>query len=212
MRFDDGEKGPAMKSLLSILAVAAMLLPVPAPAAQTPAPATRAAAAAAAATKAAKTAQILSIVKASPQLKIDRTVPPTSVFDAKNHPYINVLGVPEGQAVGGYLSAEDANYGPAAGGYQAIAVPLESDGSGGVFTQIVFARHGTGKYTYVGYIGSGGHLKVEIKSNALVATLPYYGPKDANCCPSKLIVQTYAIHSGKLKQVAQKMMPTPKPH
>jgi hypothetical protein len=200
-----------MKSLLSILAAAAILSPVAAPAAQTPAPLTKAAAAAAV-EKAAHTAQILAIVKASSQLKIDRTVPPTSVFDAKNHPYVNVLGVPEGQAVGGYLSADEANYGAVAGGYQAIAVPLESDGSGGVFTQILFARLGTAKYTYIGYIGSGGHLRVEIKSNAIVATLPYYGAKDANCCPSKLIVQTYAIHSGKLKQVAQKMTPTPKPH
>ncbi|HEY1680270.1 MAG TPA: hypothetical protein VGF98_01335 [Candidatus Tumulicola sp.] len=196
-----------MQSLLSILAAAAILSPV----AQTPAPLTKAAAAAAV-EKAAHTAQILAIVKASPQLKIDRTVPATSVFDAQNHPYINVLGVPEGQAVGGYLSADEANYGAVAGGYQAIAVPLESDGSGGVFTQILFARLGAAKYTYIGYIGSGGHLRVEIKSNAIVATLPYYGAKDANCCPSKLIVQTYAIHSGKLKQVAQKMMPTPKPH
>jgi hypothetical protein len=189
-----------MKSLLSVVAVAALLLPVPATATQSPAPATKSAAA------------ILAIVKVSPQLKIDRTIPATSVFDAKNHPYITVLGVPDGQAVGGYLSADDANYGAVAGGYRAIAVPLESDGSGGVFTQILFARLGAAKYAYVGYIGSGGHLKVEIKNNAIVATLPYYGPKDANCCPSKLIVQTYAIHSGKLKQVAQKMMPTPKPH
>jgi hypothetical protein len=211
MRFDSGEKGPAMKSLLSVLAAAAILLPVPAAATQSPAPATRAATAAAV-EKAAKTAQILAIVKASAHLEIDRTVPPTSVFDAKTHPYVNVLGVPEGQAVGGYLSAGDANYGTVSGGYQAIAVPLESDGSGGVFTQILFARLGAAKYTYVGYIGSGGHLRVDIKNNAIVATLPYYGPKDANCCPSKLIVQTYAIRSGKLKQVAQKMMPTPKPH
>jgi hypothetical protein len=201
-----------MKLAPVILATVVALAPGVTPAnAGTPAPATGAATAAAV-EKAAKTAQILAIVKASPHLKIDRTVPATSVFDAKTHPYVNVLGVPEGQAVGGYLSADDANYGTVAGGYNAIAVPLESDGSGGVFTQIVFARHGTAKYTYIGYIGSGGHLKVEFKNNAIVATLPYYGPKDANCCPSKLIVQTYAIRSGKLKQVAQKMMPTPKPH
>ena len=205
MRFDTGEKGPAMKLLPVILAAAIVFTPGATPAAQTSAQA-------AAAVKREFSAQILAIVKASPQLKIDRTVPATSVFDAKTHPYVDVLGVPEGQAIGGYLGADEATYGTVSGGFNAIAVPLESDGSGGVFTQILFARRGTAKYTYIGYIGSGGHLKVELKNNGIVATLPYYGPKDANCCPSKLIVQTYAIQSGKLKQVAQKMMPTPKPH
>jgi hypothetical protein len=197
-----------MKILLAFLAALALTLPIAPASAATPSPA----AAAAAAVQKQFAEHVLAIVKASPQLRIDHTVPATSFFDAKNHPYVNVLNVPEGTAVGGYVGADEARYGTVAGGYDAIAVPLESDGSGGVFTQILFARRGTAKYVFVGYIDSGGHLKVEIKNEAIVATLPYYGPKDANCCPSKLIVQTYAIHGGKLKQVAEKTMPTPKPH
>ena len=83
--------------------------------------------------------QIVALVKATPQLKIDRSVPPSSAFDPKSHPYVDVLGAPEGQDIGGYVTSQLAHRGTLTSGYEALAVPLDSGGSGGVFTQIVFA-------------------------------------------------------------------------
>lgn len=157
-------------------------------------------------------AQVIALVKATQKLKIDKTVPTSEGFDAKTQPYINVLGVPEGEAVGGYLESDGAHHGTLSNGYNALAVPLESGGSGGVFTQIVFARHGNAKYAYAGYISSAGHLSVQIKNGTIVATLPYYAERDPNCCPSKMIVQTYTVQGAALHKITDKTIPTPKPH
>jgi hypothetical protein len=193
----------ALIRALPSFVLAAALVPLAAPAATKPTPTP---------TMSPQAAQILALVKATPKLKIDTSVPPSEAFNAKTNPYVNVLGVPEGQAVGGYVLGAEAQRGTLKDGTNVIAVPLESGGSGGVFTQILFARRGAASYAYVGYISSGGHLDVRVKGGNLVATLPYYGANDPNCCPSKMIVQTYAIAGGKLKQIAEKTVPTPKPH
>jgi hypothetical protein len=158
------------------------------------------------------TAQIVALVKTTPQLKIDTSVT-SAEFDPKTHPYVNVRGAAEGEYVGGYLMSEDAHDGRLAGGEQVVAIPLESGGSGGVFTQILFARSGDRAYAYVGAIASGGHLDVRVGDGEIVATLPYYGANDPNCCPSKRIVQAYAVRSGKLVKVSEKTFPmaTPRP-
>ncbi|HEY3674775.1 MAG TPA: hypothetical protein VGK84_02155 [Candidatus Tumulicola sp.] len=175
-------------------------------------PAIAATTAAAAAAAAKFNAQVIALVKATPKLKIDKTVPPSAGFDTKTQPYVNVLGVPEGQAVGGYLESDGAHHGMLTNGYIVLAVPLESGGSGGVFTQIVFARQkGYAKYVYAGYVSSAGHLSVQIKNGTIVATLPYYAERDPNCCPSKMIVQTYAVQGGALHKLSDKTVPTPKP-
>ncbi|MGC2635344.1 MAG: hypothetical protein WA215_14185 [Candidatus Cybelea sp.] len=155
--------------------------------------------------------QIVALVKATPQLKIDRGVPPSSAFDPKSHPYVDVLGAPEGQAIGGYVISELAHQGTLTSGYDVLAVPLDSGGSGGVFTEIVFARRGHVSFAYVGHIDSAGHLAVQVRGGKLVATLPYYAAKDPNCCPSKFIVATYSIRDGKLRRTTQRMIPTPRP-
>jgi hypothetical protein len=155
--------------------------------------------------------QIVALVKATPQLKIDRSVPPSSTFDPKSHPYVDVLGAPEGQAIGGYVISELAHRGTLTSGCDVLAVPLDSGGSGGVFTQIVFARRGHASFAYVGHIDSAGHLAVQLKGGKLVATLPFYAARDPNCCPSKFIAATYSIRDGKLRRTAQRMVPTPKP-
>jgi len=89
-------------------------------------------------------------------------------------------------------------------GTSAIAVPLESEGSGGIFTQLVFARTGDRPYAYAGVIGSGGHLDVRITGGEIVAALPYYGPNDQNCCPSQRIVQGYTVRAGHLVKISEK--------
>jgi hypothetical protein len=156
--------------------------------------------------------QIVALVKSTPRLKIDASVP-SAAFDAKTHPYVNVRGAAEGEYVGGYLMSEDARAGTLAGGEKVVAIPLESGGSGGIFTQILFGRTGDRAYAYVGAIGSGGHLDVRITGGEIVATLPYYGANDPNCCPSKRIVQAYAVHGGKLVKLSEKTFPiaTPRP-
>ncbi|MGB6713749.1 MAG: hypothetical protein WBE30_09000 [Candidatus Cybelea sp.] len=157
-------------------------------------------------------AQIVALVKTAPQLKIDASIA-SAGLDPKTHPYVNVRGVPEGEYVGGYLMGDDANDGKLAGGVKVLAIPLESGGSGGIFTQILFARSGDHPYAYVGAIGSGGHLEVRISDGEIVATLPYYGANDPNCCPSKRIVQAYAVRGGKLVKISEKTFPmaTPRP-
>jgi hypothetical protein len=157
-------------------------------------------------------AQVVTLVKTAPQLKIDTSVA-SGALDSKTHPYVNVRGAPEGQYVGGYLMGDDAHDGTLAGGEKVLAIPLESGGSGGIFTQILFARSGDHAYAYVGAIGSGGHLDVRITNGEIVATLPYYGANDPNCCPSKRIVQAYAVRGGKLVRISEKTFPmaTPRP-
>ncbi len=154
--------------------------------------------------------QIVALVKATPQLKINRNLPPSSAFDPGINPYVDVVGAPEGQAIGGYLAAQSAQRGTLTSGYDVLAVPLDSDGSGGIFTQVIFARRGHA-FAYMGHIDSAGHLGVRIEGGKIVATLPYYAAKDANCCPSKFIVQTYTIRDGKLQRTSQRTIPAPKP-
>ena len=48
--------------------------------------------------------------------------------------------------------AEDAHRGTITNGYDVVAVPLYSGGSGGVFTQIVFARRSNAPLSYVGLL------------------------------------------------------------
>jgi len=155
--------------------------------------------------------QIVALVKATPQLRIDRSVPASSAFDPKTHPYVDIVGAPEGQAIGGYLAPELAHHGTLTSGYDVLAVPLDSGGSGGVFTQIVFARRGHASFAYAGHVDSAGHLSVRVEGGKLVATLPFYAANDPNCCPSKLIVATYTIRDSKLRRTSQRTIPTPKP-
>jgi hypothetical protein len=130
--------------------------------------------------------QIVALVKATPQLKIDRSVPPSSALDPKSHPYVNVLGAPEGQAIGGYVTSELAHQGTLTSGYDVLAVPLDSGGSGGVFTQIVFARRGHVPFVYAGHIDSAGHLGVQVKGGKLIATLALLRGQGSELLPLKI--------------------------
>jgi len=149
--------------------------------------------------------EIVALVGASPQLRIDETLF-SSTGDAKTHPYVNIRNAPEG-TIGGYLVPEGANAGILSDGEFALAVPLESGGSGGVFTQIVFAGKSAKALEYAGYIDSAGHLGVEITGGAIVATLPYYGDDSPNCCPKKYVVQTYMVRGGRLEKLSERFEP-----
>ena len=132
-------------------------------------------------------------------------------FDAKMHPWVAVAGAPEG-VNGGYLDPEDAHAGVLADGTSILAIPLESGGTGGVFTQIVFQRKNGQPFAYVGYLGSEAHLAVTVANGAIVARFPKYSDSDANCCPSKLTIQTYDLAAGKLHKLSETTVPAPKPH
>jgi hypothetical protein len=147
-------------------------------------------------------ATIIALVKASPQLAIDPSVPAPGEWSKKTHPYVRVVGAPEG-TVGGSIDPDFAAIGIMAGGAQVMAIPLESGGSGGVFSQLIFVRpEEDAKPFYAGYITSGGHLAVNVTYHGIVAVSPHYGPNDPNCCPSKYDTTTYAIVGGKLKALS----------
>jgi hypothetical protein len=151
-------------------------------------------------------AQIVALVKATPQLRIDETLFSSSSPDSAMHPYVNVRDAPEG-TIGGYVVAEYAHDGKLADGTYVLAVPLDSGGSGGIFTQIVFAGAGSGSLSYVGYVDSGGHLSVQIEAGVIVSELPYYGDNSPNCCPKKYIVQTYTVRNGRLLKLSERFEP-----
>jgi hypothetical protein len=155
-------------------------------------------------------AQILALVKATPALAIEKGVP-SSAFDPKTHPYVGLARDGLSGDVGGFLLSEGAHDGLLRDGTSVLAVPLDSEGTGGVFTQLIFARSNGGTFRYVGHLSSdGGHVEVRIEHGAIVVTFPYYGPNDPNCCPSTSIVDTYAIRDGKLVKVAEKRSAIPK--
>jgi hypothetical protein len=151
--------------------------------------------------------EIVALVKASPQLRIDETIF-SSAYDAKTHPYIDISSAPEG-TVGGYLVPEGFHDGQLSDGTYVLAVPLDSEGSGGVFTQILFAGHNPGALSYVGFVGSGGHLDVSVRDGVIVADMPYYGDDSPNCCPKQHTVQTYTVRNDTLVKLSEKRAPVP---
>jgi hypothetical protein len=153
-------------------------------------------------------AGIVALIKATPELQIDTSVPEIAGWNAKTHPYVRVKS--EGEGVGGFIDPDFAAVGTLAGGMRALSVPLESGGSGGVFTQIVFAQNDVDSKPYfAGTIQSGGHLAVNVTYNGIVAILPKYGPNDPNCCPSHYAIQTFLIVNKKLKLSSEKTVVKP---
>lgn len=154
-------------------------------------------------------ATIVALVRSTTQLKIDNTVPAPSGWDKATHPYVRVVGAREDLS-GGNIDPDFAALGIMSDGTQVMAVPLESGGSGGVFTQIVFVRSDPySKPYFAGFIDSGGHLAVNVAYHSIVATSPHYGPKDANCCPSSYDIRTYVVAGKQLKLVSAKTAAKP---
>jgi hypothetical protein len=154
------------------------------------------------ATQAPAAPQIVALVKGSAQLRIDETIF-SSGFDAQTHPFVNIRNAPEG-TIGGYLVPEGAHSGTLRDGTYVLAVPLDSGGSGGVFTQILFAGRSAKALAYIGYIDSAGHLSVSVEDGVIVAQLPYYGDDSPNCCPKKYVVRTYAVRGGALIKLSER--------
>jgi hypothetical protein len=116
----------------------------------------------------------------------------------------------DGDQAGGDILPDFAAAGLLEGGTRVIAVPLESGGSGGVFTQILFAQGvDDAEPYYLGAITSGGHLNVNVTYHGIVATYPDYGANDPNCCPSKYAIDTYTIDRHALKRVSSRVVKKP---
>jgi hypothetical protein len=144
---------------------------------------------------------IIALVRATKALAIDATVT-SAGWNLRTHPYVKLNGE-QGQP-GGFIDADRASIGLMEGGMQVMAVPLESGGSGGVFTQIVFAQGIDDRQPYyVGAIESGGHLNVNVTFHGVVAIYPDYGPNDPNCCPSKYAIETYVVAAHRLKLLSR---------
>jgi hypothetical protein len=150
---------------------------------------------------------IVRLIGSTRALVIDRSVPAPGGADPRTHPYVRVAGE-QGFATGS-VDAEFASIGRLAEGTQVMAVPLESGGSGGVFTQLIFAEAIDGAPYYAGYITSGGHLAVNVTYHGIVAISPHYGANDPNCCPSRYDRRTYTIAKRRLVLQSTETVKTP---
>ena len=148
------------------------------------------------------TVDIIALVHHTSALKVDRSVPNIYPRDVKDHPYIAIAHAREG-TIGGFLDTGVARRGKLSDGTKVLILPLDSGGSGGVFTTIVFAQRVGGAPWFSGYVTSGGHLGVVVNKGRIVATMPDYGPKDPNCCPSHYYRETYTLRNGKLALLAR---------
>lgn len=138
-----------------------------------------------------------------PQTRIDaalavahlhRKTIPTSV----QFPYYQ-LGTSETE---GYVDPDTLDYGYLANGADLLIVPLDSGGSGGVFTTALFTKLHATPPQYVGTVGSAdGHLAVYLQGGRIIVQTPVYGPSDANCCPSGQHFVRYTLADGKLKKL-----------
>ncbi|HEX3551503.1 MAG TPA: hypothetical protein VHT53_14050 [Candidatus Elarobacter sp.] len=91
--------------------------------------------------------------------------------------------------VQGYVSADTASRAALANGQPVMLVPLDSGGSGTVFSALVYTVIG-GRTRFVGYIPSpAGHLGVHVVNGRIAVRTPVYGANDPNCCPSAIHVE-----------------------
>lgn len=152
-------------------------------------------------------ASILALIKATSAFRLDRSIAPPGTLDSKTHPYVHF--VKDEHLAGGFPDAQYASIGRMSDGTQVLAVPLFSGGSGGVFTQLIFAQKVDGDPFFVGYLTSEGHLAVNVTYHGIVAILPKYGPSDPNCCPSKFETDVYTIVDRSLKLITQRISTKP---
>ncbi len=152
-------------------------------------------------------ASIVALIKATPGLAFDRTVTAPAGFDPKAQPYVKFTR--SDYELGGFLAADYASIGTMDGGLRVMAVPLDSGGSGGVFTQLIFVQGvNDARPFYAGAISSGGHLGVNVTFHGIVAIYPK-SPLDPNCCPKHFAIETYTIAGHTLKRVATRLVSKP---
>jgi hypothetical protein len=101
----------------------------------------------------------------------------------------------------GYVAYDTLDYGYLANGSDVLIVPLESGGSGGVFSTLLFTA-ARSRPAFVGVLSSpAGHLDVHLQTGKIVVRTPIYGVNDPNCCPSAHKLVRYTLVGGKLKKL-----------
>ena len=103
-----------------------------------------------------------------------------------------------GTEASGWIVPAVVGHGFLANDQEVMIVPLESGGSGGVFTTLLFTRVG-GRVQFVGIIPSpSGHLDVSLSEGALLVRTPVYKSHDPNCCPSMIHYERDTLRGTKL--------------
>ena len=152
------------------------------------------------------TASILGLIAKSPGWSIDRTIAAPGQFDAKTHPFV---AYKDETQVGGFVSPEYVAMGMLiASGTQVMAVPLDSGGSGGVFTQLIYAQSYEDKAPYFAGVVGGTHLAVHVLRDAIEATYPDQSLDAPNCCPKGYVIERYTIVNHKLKLLSSRKVKT----
>ncbi len=140
-----------------------------------------------------ETKNVAALIASTPQIK-------PAVPAVPNYNGFKSVDV-RGANVGGFVIPASIDDGFLATGQEVLIVPLNSGGSGGVFTTLLWTKQ-SGVWKFVGYIPStNGHLSVYIEAGQLNVVVPVYGTGEPNCCPSKHRYTTYTLNGIRMKQV-----------
>jgi len=113
------------------------------------------------------------------------------------------LGMDNSDGPGGFIDRTSFDYGALVNGADVLIVPMDSGGSGGVFTTLLFTSVRTHPL-FVGPINSDtGHLDVHLARGQILVVTPIYAKTDPNCCPSGHHFVRYALEDGKLVKVEE---------
>jgi|GEM_PF-5024876 len=136
---------------------------------------------------------VSSLMHSTPQISEQRPSPASG----------RKLYTVKGTDAGGFVLVDSVDDGYLANGQEVLIVPLDSGGSAGVFTTLLWTKRG-GLWRFVGHLSSvRGHLDVHIQQGALNAIAPLYGTNDPNCCPSKHNRTIYTLSGTQLKKIHQ---------
>jgi heat shock protein HslJ len=91
-------------------------------------------------------------------------------------------------------------------GQQAAAVVLASSGGGtGTFMDLALVMEQDGQPMHVATAGLGDRAQINsvaIENNEIVVDMVTHGPDDPMCCPTKQVVQTYALEGDQLVETS----------
>jgi hypothetical protein len=108
-----------------------------------------------------------------------------------------------GTATSGFVKSDAVDDGFLSTAQEVLILPLDSGGSGGVFTTLLWTRIARA-WKFVGYLPSkAGHLSVYLQRGRLNVVTPIYASGDPNCCPSKHHHEIDTLQATRLIRLAQ---------
>jgi hypothetical protein len=119
----------------------------------------------------------------------------------------------EGMKHGGYIRADLATSGQTIDGDWLLAIPLDTERDGRIYTALVYRSTG-GAPDYIAAVDSkAGTLAVSVHDGHLFVTAPLYAKKDLPCCPSYKVVERvlYSVATGGLISVTRQTIDLSKP-